>query len=50
MCFGRERSPCFGHECVLEERDLHFFGRAKGSLENVLEGLGEPIFDKEVLG
>ena len=31
----------FGHERVLEER---------GSFENVLEGLGEPVFDKEVLG
>ena len=31
----------FGHEHVLEER---------GCFENILEGLGEPVFDKEVLG
>ena len=39
----------FGHERVLEERDLHFL-EERGSLENVLEGLGELVFDKEVLG
>ena len=49
----------FGHERVLEERDLRFLEERerklwvleeRGSLENVLEGLGEPVFDKEVLG
>ena len=39
----------FGHEHVLEERSL-CFGRERGRLENVLEGLGELVFDKEVLG
>ena len=37
--------------CVLEERERKLWVlEEKGSLENVLEGLGEPAFDKEVLG
>ena len=43
-CFGIERSPFFRRErkfWVLEERE---------SLENLLEWLGESVFDKEVLG
>ena len=41
----------FGHECVLEERERKFWVlEDRWSFENVLEGLGEPVFDKEVLG
>ena len=39
----------FGHEHVLEEKDLRVL-EEKGSFENVLEGLGELVFYKEVLG
>ena len=40
MSKGVDLKAC-GHEHVLEE---------KGSFENVLEGLGELVFYKEVLG
>ena len=43
----------FGHEHVLEEIERErkiWVLEERGSIENFLEGLGEPVFDKKVLG